>query len=90
MAISGLLYRSFASSGGGGGVAVAPQTADECSQRGPGSVTDGICWFVMQCVFHGAAASEGPAVRPGLFECPIAHTRAQRGQVIVVGGGAIA
>ena len=88
MAIGGLLYRSFASSGGGGGVAVAPQTADECSQWGPGSVTDGIWWFVVPRVFHGAAASEGPAVRPGLVECPIAHARTQRGQVIVVVGGA--
>ena len=88
MAIGGLLYRSFASSGGGGGVAVAPQTADECSQWGPGSVTDGIWWFVVPRVFHGAAASEGPAVRPGLVECPIAHARTQRGQVIVVVRGA--
>ena len=38
----------------------------------------------MQGVVHGAAACEGPAGRPGLFECRIAHARAQRGQVVVV------
>jgi hypothetical protein len=61
--------------GGHGHLGAVPQTADERPQRRPSRAADGAGWLAVQCVRHGVAGCEGPAVRPGLLECGIAHAR---------------